>query len=59
MFAQAGVKDLKVVISKTREFIAAKGTVSSTSSQVLGRFLEAMVETARELKRRWGRVCGD
>jgi ATP-dependent Clp protease ATP-binding subunit ClpB len=54
VFAQAGVKDLKVVISKTREFIAAKGTVSSTSSQVLGRFLEAMVETARELKTAMG-----
>jgi len=54
VLAQAGVKDLKVAISKTRDFIASKGTVSTTSNQVLGRFLEQMVETARELKTSMG-----
>ena len=38
VFAQAGVKDLKLVVEKTRDFIGGQPQVSGTSQQVLGSF---------------------
>ena len=49
IFAQAGVKDLKLVISKTRDFIAGQPQVSGAAQQVLGRFLESLVDDARAI----------
>jgi ATP-dependent Clp protease ATP-binding subunit ClpB len=49
IFAQAGVKDLKLVISRTRDFIAGQPQVSGAAQQVLGRFLESLVDDARTI----------
>ncbi|CEF98161.1 Clp, N-terminal [Ostreococcus tauri] len=51
IFAQAGVKDLKVVLTKTRDFIQAQPTVSGAPQQVLGRFLETLVDDARNISK--------
>jgi ATP-dependent Clp protease ATP-binding subunit ClpB len=51
VFSQAGVKDLKQVVEKTRDFIGAQPQVSGTSQQVLGRFLESLVDDARDIAR--------
>ena len=51
VFAQAGVKDLKLVVEKTRDFIGGQPQVSGTSQQVLGRFLESLVDDAREISK--------
>ena len=51
ILAQAGVKDLKKVLTKTRDFIAAQPQVSGAPQQVLGRFLETLVDDARKISK--------
>lgn len=54
ILAQSGVEDTKRAITKTRDFIAGQPQVSGASQQVLGRFLETLVENARELRTKMG-----
>ena len=54
VFAQAGVKDLKLVVEKTRD-LSGQPQVSGTSQQVLGRFFLSLVDAQLQ---KISKACG-